>query len=247
MITATPDPSTDPSSRPSNAQARGALARALQEPFTVAIRVRANRQVATDAESFRAHIKQLLGAADQDARRAGYDRDYVKLAVYSFIAFLDESVLNSNQPMFASWPRQPLQEEIFGDHVAGETFFRYLHDLLGRQDSEELADVLEVFQLCILLGFRGKFGAGDPSGLQNFTAAVDEKIVRIRGGRAPISPAWSRPANEFTAPAADPWIPRLAIIAAGTLILTLCLYVVFRLMLHSDVADLEAMATQLIR
>src|SRR5690606_10520389 len=136
---------------------RGQLALALQEPFTVAIRLRANRQVAADADSFRAHIKQLLGAADRAARRLGYDGGDVRLAVYAFIAFLDESVLNSNQPMFAAWPRQPLQEEIFGEHMAGENFFRYLDDLLARQDSEDLADLLEVYQLCMLLGFRGRY------------------------------------------------------------------------------------------
>src|SRR5690606_3296362 len=86
---------------------RGQLALALQEPFTVAIRLRANRQVAADADSFRAHIKQLLNAADREARRLGYDGEYVRLAVYAYIAFLDESVLNSEQPMFAAWPRQP--------------------------------------------------------------------------------------------------------------------------------------------
>jgi type VI secretion system protein ImpK len=106
---------------------RGDLALALQEAFTVAVRLRAGRQVAADATSFRAHIKQLLGAADQRARAAGYDGDTVKLAVYAFIALLDESVLTSGQPMFAEWARQPLQEEVFGEHMAGENFFRTVH------------------------------------------------------------------------------------------------------------------------
>ncbi|MGH7505688.1 MAG: DotU family type IV/VI secretion system protein, partial [Longimicrobiales bacterium] len=80
------------------ASRRGELALALQEAFTVAVRLRTNRQVAANADAFRAHVKQLLGAADRQARGAGYDADLVRLAVYAYIAFLDESVLNSSQP-----------------------------------------------------------------------------------------------------------------------------------------------------
>ena len=39
---------------------RGALALALQETLTATVRLRANRQSATDGDSFRAHVKQLL-------------------------------------------------------------------------------------------------------------------------------------------------------------------------------------------
>lgn len=224
---------------------RGQLALALQEPFTVAIRLRANRQVAADADSFRAHIKQLLGAADREARRLGYDGEYVRLAVYAYIAFLDESVLNSEQPMFAAWPRQPLQEEIFGEHMAGENFFRYLDDLLARQDSEDLADLLEVYQLCMLLGFRGRYGAGDAGGVQVLIAAVQSKIQRIRGGRTPFSPAWVPPQNEVVTLARDPWVPRLGIAAAATFAVALVLFVLFKLLLGSGAADIEALAARL--
>jgi len=224
---------------------RGQLALAFQEPFTVAIRLRANRQVAADADSFRAHIKQLLGAADREARRLGYPGDFVRLAVYAYIAFLDESVLNSNQPMFADWPRQPLQEEIFGEHMAGENFFRYLDDLLARQDSEDLADLLEVYQLCMLLGFRGRYGTGDPSGVQVLIAAVQSKIQRIRGGRTPFSPAWALPQNEVVTLARDPWVPRLGFAAAATFVVALVLFVLFTLLLGSSAADIEALAARL--
>ena len=87
-------------------QRRGRLALALQEALTAGARLRANRQVAADADSFRNQVKHLLGRADQEARQAGYDPADVKLAIYGYIAFLDESVLNSGQPMFAGWPRR---------------------------------------------------------------------------------------------------------------------------------------------
>ncbi len=193
---------------------RGGLALALQEVFTVVARIRADRQVAEDSEAFRAHVKRLLGRADQDGRDAGYDDEFVRLSIYAAVAFLDESVLNSPRPMFRDWPGRPLQEEVFGDHMAGETFYRYLDDLLTRQDSEELADCLEVFQLCLLLGFRGRYGGGGTGERESRLRAVEEKIRRIRGPHGPLAPSGALPSDDQRISTADPWVRRLAI-AAG--------------------------------
>lgn len=237
---------TAPPTAQPHSQRRGDLAAALQEPFTVAVRLRANRQVAADAAAFRSQIKQLLATADHEARQAGYDAEYVRLAVYAFVAFLDESVLSSGQPMFANWPRQPLQEELFGDHVAGETFFLQLEELLGRQDSEDLVDLLEVYLLCLLLGFRGRYGTHDPGGLQAQIWAVQEKIRRYRGAGKEISPAWAPP-NEALAASRDPWLRRLGIAAAASFGLALLLFFSFKVSLNSGVAELRELVTQLVR
>jgi type VI secretion system protein ImpK len=221
---------------------RGELALALQEAFTVAVRLRAGRNVAADAGSFRTHIKQLVSAADQRARSAGYDGSNVKLAVYAYIALLDESVLHSAQPMFADWARQPLQEEVFGEHMAGENFFRTLQDLLGRQDSDALADVLEVFLLCLLLGFRGRYGTSDPAALQALIATVQQKVHRIRGGvPAELTPDWQRPTQETIVLGRDPWLRRLTIAAAAAFGFALLLFILFRVLLGSRVGQLQSL------
>lgn len=220
---------------------RGELALSLQEAFTVAVRLRAGRQVATDAASFRVHIKQLLAAADQRARSIGYDGDTVKLAVYAFIALLDESVLTSGQPMFADWARQPLQEEVFGEHMAGENFFRTVQDLLGRQDSEAVADLLEVYQLCMLLGFHGRYGRGDPAGVQTVMSAVHAKIHRIRGGvPATFAPDWELPVDEKVAAGRDVLARRLGLAAAAAAALAALLFVFYHWRLDRLVQGLQS-------
>jgi type VI secretion system protein ImpK len=224
----------------------GDLAIALQEAFTVAVRLRANRQVAADAVSFRAHVKTLLGAADRDARSRGYSAETVKLAIYAYIAFLDETVLNSSQPMFSEWTRQPLQEEVFGEHMAGENFFRYVADLVGQQDSTELADLLEVYQLCMLLGFRGKYGTGDPGSLQGLTTSVQQKMQRIRGVRATLPTSWHLPTDEVVRAGADPWLRRLTMIAAGTFAMALLLFVLYKVLLSSSAGGLRELAARLV-
>ncbi|HEX7239600.1 MAG TPA: DotU family type IV/VI secretion system protein [Longimicrobiaceae bacterium] len=244
MTTATLEPSAP--AAPAGAQRRGQLALLLQEAFTAAIRLRSQRQVVADAALFRGQVKQLLAATDHDARRLGYDAGHVRLAIYAYIAFLDESVLNSGQPAFASWPRQPLQEEVFGDHMAGETFFRNLEELLGRQDSEDVADVLEVYHLCLLLGFRGRYAGGERGGAEGLAAAAQDKVRRVRGGAGPLSPAWALPQGEVLPVAEDPWIRRLVLAAAGAGGTALVLYVLFLLLLRPGVGDLRALVERLI-
>lgn len=231
----------------STSPAPGTLALAFQEVLTVAVRLRANRQVAPDAASFRRHVMQLLATADRSARTAGYRPQDVKLAVYAVVALVDETVLDASQPMFADWSRQSLQEEVFGGHVAGETFFRHVAELTARQDSAELADLLEVYQQCMFLGFRGRYGTTDAGGLRAATASVGEKIHRIRGDHGPLSPSWQLPAGETVAPPADPWVPRLVRVVAGLAVVALLLFLLFRLNLNGRTDDVVRAADQALR
>lgn len=205
----------------------GALGLALQEAFTVTCRLRSNRQVAADSGQFRQHIKGLLGKADADARALGYDPQDVKLAIYAFVAFLDESVLRSPQAIFRDWAGQPLQEEVFGEHMAGENFFRNLGELMHRPDSDSLADLLEVHELCLLLGFKGRYGGHDDAALGSTTSALQDRISRIRGRPSGFGDGWHIPDETIEVPA-DPWVRRLAYIAIATAVLAIVLWVLYR-------------------
>ena len=220
----------------------GRLARSLQETFTVIVRIRTDRQSAQDVDSFRSHVKRLLALADEEARGFGYDRTMVKDAIYAVVAFLDEAVLNSSQPMFRDWPRRPLQEEVFGDHMAGENFFKTLSELLKRPDSWELADLLEVYQLCLVLGFRGRFGSGGDGEIYRYTSTLQERIDRIRGGHPALAPSWPLPQGETPPTSRDPWVRRLAIALVVVLILAGGAFVLYRILLGGAVDDLTAAA-----
>jgi type VI secretion system protein ImpK len=107
----------------------------FQEVFTAIERLRSNRQGVVDPQSFRHHTREALKTAAAQALAAGYPSGDVRLATFATVAFLDESVLNSQNPIFTDWLRRPLQEELFGTHIAGEVFFQHLQELLGRNDS----------------------------------------------------------------------------------------------------------------
>ena len=206
----------------------------LQEVLTAIVRLRSNRQAVSDANSFRIHMREALKLADQEARKRGYNGDAIQLAVFAVVAFLDESILNSRNPLFADWPRKPLQEELFGTHMAGEVFFQNLQKLLGQTDSQELADLLEVYYLCVLLGFGGRYSMGNKGDLRSIMDAVGEKIRRVRGYSPDLSPAWMLP-NETPPSRSDPWVKRLGIIAAVCAGLMVLLFVVYKVVLGSGV------------
>ncbi|MGH6878205.1 MAG: DotU family type IV/VI secretion system protein [Rhizomicrobium sp.] len=216
------------------------LAIVFQEVLTVVERLRANRQQVGNAAAFRAQIRNSLGTAEQEALRRGYTQEDVRVATFAVVAFLDESILNSRAPVFADWARKPLQEEVFGVHVAGEIFFNNLDRLLGRQDSEALADLLEVYQLCLLLGFRGRYGASASAEIRSYIEKIGEKIRRVR---KPVTPPWQI-APEVVLAHRDRWIPALRWLAIGCAIVAIILFVAFKFSLSSSAGELQAIAAR---
>jgi type VI secretion system protein ImpK len=172
------------------------LALCFQEALTAIVRVRFQRQQVQDSESFRAQMRRTLQSAMQEGRTLGYSSDTVQMGVFAAVAFLDESVLNLQSPVFSDWARRPLQEELFGGHLAGEMFFTNLRALLGQQDSAEVADALEVHCLCLEMGYRGRYALGDSGELHQVLRQALAKIERTRGPAQLMPP--------ITAPAVPP-------------------------------------------
>jgi len=211
------------------------LALAFQEIFTAIVRLRYSRQAVSSAESFRAQTKQALRAAEQESRSCGTSAEDIRQATFAVVALLDESVLSSRNPVFANWARLPLQAELFGHQVAGEVFFQELQKILGRNDSIETADLLEVYYLCLLLGFKGRYAAGGD--LRSIMAAVQEKIGRVRGPSRHLSPRGGIPGDAVRLAQSDPWVRRLGFAAVTTFVLAVVLFVVFKFVLISGSSD----------
>lgn len=221
------------------------LAYSFQELFTAIVRVRFNLQAVPNADAFRQNAKDLIRMATQDAAGRGYGNDDVKLAAFAVVAFLDESVLTSKNPVFSTWSRMPLQEELFGEHMAGETFFQYVQLLLSRRDSVETIDVLEVYYLCMLLGYRGRYGSTGGGELRAIMESIKGKTIRVRGGNLPLSPAWALPGDPPLPKRRDPWLRRLVwmtVLAAGLGIVT---FVASELTLVSGNSAVRSVADQI--
>lgn len=212
------------------------LALAFQEVFTAIERLRANRQPVSDAETFRLHMREALNAAEQRARQSGYSPKDTDLAKFAVVGFLDQSILSANNPVFGDWPRRTLQHELFTVHNAGDIFFQNVDLLLKQSDSPALADVLEVYQLCLLLGFGGRYSVGGRSELRSYRDSIAERIRRIRGVSPELSPSWAPAPGGVARSRSDPWVKRLLFAALGCLALALVLFLVYKLMLGSEVS-----------
>jgi len=219
------------------------LALLFQDVLTAIVRLRANRQGVTDANAFRHHMREALKTAASQSLAAGYTADDTKHATFAAVAFLDESVLNSQNPIFVEWLRKPLQAELFGTHTAGEEFFVSLQQLLGRGDSNDLADLIEIHYLCLLLGFGGRYSVGNRGELAQIMQMTGDKIKRIRGRFKGLSPAW-QPPKEMAVTQTDPWVKRWGIIAAVCAGVMVLMFVGYWLGLGSVVSQLHTMAGQ---
>ena len=218
------------------------LALIYQEALTSIVRVRSGRQAVSDAQYFRNQVREALRLAHDEARLRNYSDEADRDARFAVVAFLDESVLNLQSAVFADWVRKPLQEELFGVHVGGEIFFRNLERLMGQVDSPVLADILEVYLLCLALGYAGRYSVSGKGELKTIRETVMQRLWRIRGGRQSLAPAW-KPENAEALPPADPWVKRLVYGAVASVLLVIVLFVVYRLTLNSAVTGIASISS----
>jgi type VI secretion system protein ImpK len=187
-------------------------------------------------------MKQTLAVAEHEAATRGCDPDDVAQAKFAVVAFLDESVLSCRSPVFADWTRKPLALEFYGHLVAGETFFQQLQRVLRRSDSSQTADLLEVYCLCLLLGFKGK-AAGEGE-IRSLIRQAQEKIRRVRSNPE-LSARAGIPADAVRIGQKDRWLRPLVICTSGAALVALVLFVVFRLILSSGASDISTLLSQL--
>jgi len=150
-----------------------------------------NGHTPADAEGFRDRVKQMLARVDRGAQKLGLRAQDVFRAKFAFCALLDEVVLRSKFSIRESWERKPLQLELFGEHMAGERFFEYLEDL--RLEGARHLQTLEVFHMCLLLGFEGRHALDGSEKLGYIAGRLGDEILHLQGKRAEFAPHWAPP------------------------------------------------------
>jgi type VI secretion system protein ImpK len=91
--------------------------------------------------------------------RMGYEKGLtsteIQHARYAMAAFTDELIMGSSWPGRLQWMSKPLQLEFFGENSAGQGFFERLEKL--RQSGDKHRNLLELFYLCLQMGFEGVY------------------------------------------------------------------------------------------
>lgn len=141
------------------------------------------------SNDLRPKIAELLKAFEERALRYRYSEKIVNVAKFALASFADETILTNDFPLKIEWEKYPLQLEYFGEQLAGVKFFEKLELMLKQIDVT--ADAVEVYYVCMLLGFKGKYAIYEQDKLlatMQTTANALVKAGKIK--QTELSPHW---------------------------------------------------------
>ncbi len=144
-----------------------------------------------DKVAFADNMTGFLADVDRNAKGLGISAEDVTAAKYAFCSAVDEIILRSTYEVREAWETRPLQLRVFGDQLAGEHFFHRLEDL--RAKGQVHVEALEVFHMCLLLGFQGRYALDGRDKLDYLVARLGDEIARMRGRSRGFAPHAERP------------------------------------------------------
>jgi type VI secretion system protein ImpK len=190
------------------------------------------------SQEVRPVVADLLRQLDSAAAQMGATRQDTDDVKFALAAFVDEIVLSpaNNFPLRDEWEQTPLQLEYFGEHLAGVKFFERLEAAM--REIEARADVVEVYYLCLLFGYKGKYNISFLEGERVSIVKAVAQRLRDAGRLVPnsLSPHWQ--ATDQPAPPRDPGVPAWAKFGLPALaLLVLVIYGVLYLLLNRGLGD----------
>jgi len=196
-----------------------------------------------DVDVLRHRARHRLDRACRTASRQGADVDDIREACFAVVAFLDETVLEFGPPHREAWMAHSFQFELFDRYDAGEEFFVRLNGL--RRDSTGATEVLEVYYLCLALGFQGQYRLQRPETTTALVRRVYRDLEqRDRPGDVHLSP---HGVPEDVGDVRDFMLPVPSRVAAIALIIMGVVYLVLSLWasydartVRDDIQDLRA-------
>lgn len=141
--------------------------------FSLIISLR-NGQDFGDVEHLRQQANLFLAGFDREGAEAGFIREDLDAVKFALVVFLDETILNSRWDKREIWRDTPLQLSLFGERRGGGRFFTDLDKL--RQHGEQKRDVLEIYHLCLTMGFQGQYQVSGKAQLEATIADLRNQL-----------------------------------------------------------------------
>lgn len=177
--------------------------------FDLILRLKAG--IIQPSNDLRPKVASMLGDFEKRAERYHYNPKVTQVAKFGLAAFVDEAVLTNNFPLRQEWERNPLQLEYFGEQLAGEKFFDKLEAMLNQIEITQ--DAVEVYYICMLLGFKGKYAIYEKDKLLAIMQKTANALVKVGKIRpVELSPNWL--ASDQPAPPAERKMPTWAKLTA---------------------------------
>lgn len=173
-----------------------------------------------DSEAVRKQIYDLLDQCEEAAKEAGVPAEDIEHAKFAVVAFIDETILSSDWQGTDEWMKTPIQLELYDQFDAGEVFFDRLQEL--QEDPEFNAGVMEVYYLCMTLGFKGKYQLQQQEKLREIIDSTAEILAEVPETRTEEMAPHAQPQDQ-TETEIRSKVPTW-VIAAGTALLGVLLY-----------------------
>jgi type VI secretion system protein ImpK len=191
--------------------------------------------IVAPSNDLRPKVASMLEDFEKRAERYRFNHKIVQVSKFALAAFVDETVLMNNFPMRDQWEKYALQLEYFGEQLAGNKFFEKLQAMLGQ--IEVTKDAVEVYYVCMLLGFKGRYAVYEQEKLLAIMQQTANALVKA-GKIVPVelSPHWL--ANDQPEPPKKRNMPVWAkLTALGGLGIAFIIYLVMFVMASSFLKD----------
>ncbi len=177
-----------------------------------------------DPEGLRRQLLEHIARFEALAGARGVPRPKVTAARYILSSFIDEVISRTPWGGGSGWNRHTLLQEFHEERWGGEKAFQLLERL--SQDAQANADLLELFYVCLRLGFEGRYSERSEgrAELETIAGRVLEVIHPAQQAvlARTLSPRWEGVAMQQRRLAVlPPWV-----IIAGTAGLLLALWLV---------------------
>lgn len=190
--------------------------------FDLILRLKAG--IVAPSNDLRPKIASLLDDFEKRAERYRFSSRIIQVSKFALASFVDETVLTNKFHLKEQWEKNPLQLEYFGEQLAGNKFFEKLDSMLKQVDVT--ADAVEVYYVCMLLGFKGRYAVYEKDKLLAIMQQTADALVKAGKIRAAeLSPNWL--ANDQPPPPERAGMPVWAkLTAAGGLGVAMVVYLI---------------------
>lgn len=216
-------------SQNSNPQVQN-LPKICSDLFSLAAYLRESRGLA-QTDALYDGILSLFASMEKKARDSKITEVDIEKAKHAIVALIDETL---------QWESR-LERKFFNTSVAGDEFFDRLDNMLENlRDSELPYDILEIYYICLTLGFGGGY-ITDPDRLRGYIRKLQNILNANTAGK--LSPNGERPVETIQKRGTNIPLWVLIAFAAGAFLIS----VVVTIILKVQIADWAAGVINRIR
>lgn len=135
-----------------------------------------------DVPALRVRLVEMVKDFDAAMLKQGVSDEQRNIGRYAMCTVVDEAIQMTPWGASANWAQQSLLIHFFKENWGGEKFFQILDKM--SESPSRFVELLELFYVCLALGFMGRFHLSDAAGRQAVVELRDRLYVLIRRGRS---------------------------------------------------------------